>query len=186
MLETERLKLIPLSYTQVEKFRHLDSRLEDELGLTRNERELTTHFRDALSKYVMPWIQADPDNYLFSTIWVIVEKTTNTIAGDIGFKGKADENGFIEIGYSTQPKYRIQGYMTEAIGALCAWAFTHVEVKAVIAETMDSNIASIKALRKNGFEDFKYTKPITPETNHIIDPSVKMIWHIKERNKQGQ
>ncbi len=177
MLLTERLKLIPLTYQQVEKFRHLDSRLEDELGLTRHERELTLHYSNALAKYTMPWIKADPENYLFCTVWLIVEKETNIIAGDIGFKRKADENGYIEIGYSTQPKFRLQGYITEAIGALCKWAFTHKEVKAVIAETREDNIASIKALRKNGFEDFKYTKPLLPEANHITDHSFKMKWH---------
>jgi ribosomal-protein-alanine N-acetyltransferase len=176
MLETPRLKLIPLTYEQVEKFRHLDSRLEDELGLTRNERELTTQFRDALIKYVLPWIQADPDNYLFATLWIIVEKATNTIAGDIGFKRKADENGYIEIGYSTQPKYRIQGYMTEAIGALTKWAFSYEEVKAVIAETLETNTASIKVLRNNGFEDFKYSKPVDHGTD-LSHPYIKMIWH---------
>ncbi len=181
MLETARLKLIPLTYEQVEKFRHLDSRLEDELGLTRNERELTTHFRDALSKYTLPWMKDDPENYLFATVWVIVEKASNTIAGDIGFKRKADENGYIEIGYSTQPKYRVQGYMTEAIGAICNWAFTHDEVKAVIAETLEDNVPSIKALRKNGFTDFKYSKPLTSETNQAITSTVKMLWWKKSK-----
>lgn len=176
MLETTRLKLIPLAYEQVEKFRHLDSRLEDELGLTRNERDLTTHFRDALSKYILPWIKDDPDNYLFATVWVIVEKATNTIAGDIGFKRKADENGYIEIGYSTQPKNRVKGYMTEAIGVICNWAFTHDEVKAVIAETIEDNLPSIKVLKKNGFIEFKYTKPINPEANVAENSTVKMIW----------
>lgn len=177
MLETSRLKLIPLTYQQVEKFRHLDSRLEDELGLTRNERELTVQYRDALAKYTLPWMKADPDNYLFATVWIIVEKSTNTVAGDIGFKRKADENGYIEIGYSTQPKYRIQGYMTEAIGALIKWAFTHEEVKAVIAETLETNIASIKVLRNNGFENFIYSKPLTPGADLSYDPKIKMIWH---------
>jgi RimJ/RimL family protein N-acetyltransferase len=182
MLETTRLKLIPLTYEQVEKFRHLDSRLEDELCLMRNERELTIQFRDALSKYTLPWMKADPDNYLFATVWVIVEIATNTIAGDIGFKGKADdESGYIEIGYSTQPKYRIQGYMTEAIGAICNWAFTHDEVKAVIAETLEDNIPSIKVLRKNGFTDFKYSKPLTPETNQAAASTVKMKWWKKTK-----
>jgi len=111
-LETERLRLIPLSLEQAEMFTHLDSRLEDSLGLNRAERELTIHFRDAIRKYTLQWMKDDPENYLFATIWVIVEKASNTVAGDIGFKRKPDENGYVEIGYSTQPKFRVQGYMT--------------------------------------------------------------------------
>ena len=181
MLETKRLKLIPLTYEQTEKFIHLDSRLEDELGLTRAERELTIQYRNAIRKYILPWIKNDPDNYLFATIWIIVEKTSNTIAGEIGFKRKADENGYIELGYSTQPKFRIQGYMTEAISAIVKWAFTFKEVKAVIAETTDKNIPSIKVLRKNGFMDFNYSKPPEPGTENIHNKDVKMIWHILEK-----
>jgi RimJ/RimL family protein N-acetyltransferase len=182
ILETERLKIMPLNYEQAEMFTHLDSRLEDSLELERAERELTLHFRNAVKKYTLSWIKEDPENYLFSTIWVIVEKESNSIAGDIGFKRKADSNGYIELGYSTQPRFRVQGFMTEAIGAMVEWAFTHPEVKAVIAETHKENIPSIKALKKNGFEVFKYKKP---EGTDMSRPSVNeedMLWHIKERD----
>lgn len=181
-LQTERLKLIALTYEQVEMFTHLDSRLEDALGLERSDRELTLQYRNALRKYTLNWIKDDPDNYLFATVWVIVEKASNTVAGDIGFKRKADSDGYIEIGYSTQPRFRVQGYITEAIGRMVEWAFTHPEVKAVIAETREDNIASIKALKKNGFYEFKYTKP--PEPAHLASmiSDVKMLWHIRERD----
>ncbi len=181
-LETERLRLIPLTLEQVEMFTHLDSRLEDSLGISRAERELTLQYRDAIRKYTINWMKEEPENYLFATIWVIVEKASDTVAGDIGFKRKADENGYIEIGYSTQPKFRVQGYMTEAIGAMVNWAFTHPEVKAVIAETREDNIPSIKALKKNGFYEFKYSKP--PEPAHLASmmSDVKMLWHIRDRD----
>lgn len=183
IIETVRLKIIPLTYGQAEMFTHLDSRLEDSLGLERADRELTTHFRNAIRKYTLHWIKDDPENYLFSTIWIIIEKSSNTVAGDIGFKRKADKNGYVEIGYSTQPKYRFQGYITEAIRAMVNWAFTYPEVKAVIAETASDNTGSIKALRNNGFEIFKYSKPADPVAppQQNKDESA-MIWHIKERD----
>ena len=181
-LQTERLKLIALTYEQVEMFTHLDSRFEDALGLERSDRELTLQYRNALRKYTLNWIKDDPENYLFATVWVIVEKASNTVAGDIGFKRKADSDGYIEIGYSTQPKYRIQGYITEAIGAMVNWAFTHPEVKAVIAETREDNIPSIKALKKNGFYEFKYSKPPEPANLESMMSDVKMLWHIRDRD----
>lgn len=181
ILETERLKLIPLTYEQAEMFTHLDSRLEDSLGLERAERELTLHFRNAVKKYTLTWIKEDPENYLFATIWVIVEKASNSIAGDIGFKRKPDSNGYIELGYSTQPKFRVQGYMTEAIGAMVEWAFTHPEVEAIIAETNRENIPSIKALKRNGFEVFKYTKPVNSDMSRPSVNEEDMLWHIRER-----
>lgn len=183
IIETERLKIIPLSYEQAEMFTHLDSRLEDSLGLERAERELTTHYRNAIRKYTLHWIKDDPENYLFSTIWVIVEKASNTVAGDIGFKRRADVNGYVEIGYSTQPKYRFQGYITEAINAMTQWAFTHQEVNAVIAETAADNAGSIKALKNNGFELFKYSKPPEPSASPHGSNETNMLWHIKYRDE---
>lgn len=182
ILETKRLKIIPLTYEQAEMFTHLDSRLEDSLELVRAERELTTNYRNSIRKYTLHWIKEDPENYLFSTIWVIVEKTSNTVAGDIGFKRKADDNGYVEIGYSTQPKYRFQRFITEAIGAMVKWAFTYPEVKAVIAETASDNTGSIKALKNNGFETFKFSKQAgTAAPPHQVKNDSIMIWHIKER-----
>lgn len=183
ILETNRLKIIPLTYEQAEMFTHLDSRLEDSLGLERAERELTSHYRNAIRKYTLNWIKEDPENYLFSTIWVIVEKASNTVAGDIGFKRKADDHGYVEIGYSTQPKYRFQGYITEAIRAMTDWAFTFPEVKAVIAETASDNAGSIKALKNNGFETFKYSKPADPAASPQNKNETNMLWHIKERDE---
>lgn len=176
MLETQRLKLIPLTYEQVEKLRHLDFKLEDELGLVRSNRDIPDFYKDALQRYTLKWIQADPDNYLFATVWIIIDKSENKIAGDIGFKRKPDEKGYVELGYSTQPIYRGKGYMTEAIGAMVNWAFTFDDVKAVIAETLESNEASIKVLKNNGFTAFEHSKPSSNESGNNVTEQVSMKW----------
>ena len=181
ILETKQLKLIPLSYEQVEMFRHLNDELEDSLGLPHSDREIPEHFRGALLRYTLPWIKEDPENYLFATVWVMIEAESNSIVGDIGFKRKADPSGYVEIGYSTQPRHRRKEFMTEAIGALTSWALTHDEVKAVIAETLEINDASIKALRTNGFTEFHYVKPVTGENRIPENPDVKMLWWKKTR-----
>lgn len=178
MLETTRLKLIPLSFEQVEKFRQLNNELEDELGLNRFDRELTERYKDALQKYTLEWIRNDPVNILFATVWIMVEKESNSIAGDIGFKRKADVNGNIEIGYSVQPKFRRKGYATEAIGELCKWAFTHSEVFAILAETLEDNEASIKALKNNGFIEVKHTREDNLISSNNTHSESNMTWHI--------
>lgn len=103
----------------------------------------------------MPWIQQDPENYLFATIWAIIDKNENVIVGDIGFKRKPNENGEMEIGYSTQPAYQRRGYMNEAIGEMLKWAFKDARVKSILAETREDNMPSIKVLKKNSFTEFK-------------------------------
>lgn len=84
-------------------------------------------------------------------IWIPVQRDENTIVGDAGFKGWPDREGTVEIGYGTAPSYRCGGYATEAVQALVRWAFSHPEVKRVVAECAPGNAASIRVLEKNGF-----------------------------------
>ena len=178
LIESDIIKLLSLTPEQVEMFRHTDNRLEDSLKLKRSGRLITEQYSNALGRYTLNWMKEDPAGELFATIWIVIEKSSNSIAGELGFKRKADENGFIEIGYSIQPDYRNKGYITESIRMLSAWAFNYPEVKAIIAETLDDNIPSIKALSKNGFSRFQYSRPFEPEAAGYTHDTDKMIWHI--------
>ncbi|MCS3284181.1 GNAT family N-acetyltransferase [Bacteroides salyersiae] len=51
--------------------------------------------------------------------------------------------------------YRNHGYMTEALKALCKWAFDIAGVQSVIAETEKDNIASQYVLQKSKMKQFK-------------------------------
>lgn len=73
------------------------------------------------------------------------------IIGNIGFKGRPDANGTVEIGYSMRPAFQGRGYATEAAHGLIAWAFSHPEVRRVVAETFPDLKPSIRVLEKNGF-----------------------------------
>ena len=76
-------------------------------------------------------------------------------AGDLigicGFKGRPDEAGSVEIGYSILSNYQCLGYATEAVARLVGWAFSHNNVNEVCAETLPHLIQSIRVLEKNGF-----------------------------------
>jgi RimJ/RimL family protein N-acetyltransferase len=67
------------------------------------------------------------------------------------FKGGPDESGTVEIAYSILNQFRSQGYATEAVGRLLAWAFSHQNVQEVCAETLPYLRQSIRVLEKNGF-----------------------------------
>ena len=151
IMETQRLKLIPLSYKQVEKFINLNNELEDELGLNPCGRTISNNLKHAIEKYTLKWLSGQPENHLFCTMWIAVEKTQNIIVGDLSFKGAPNSYSGIEIGYGTQPKYQNMGYMTEAVGGMLEWAGKQKNVKFVLAETRKDNPASIKILKKNGF-----------------------------------
>ncbi|HET9847610.1 MAG TPA: GNAT family N-acetyltransferase [Candidatus Dormibacteraeota bacterium] len=81
--------------------------------------------------------------------WLMVLAEEPALVGDVGFKGKPDAEGVVEIGYGVVPAYQRRGLATEAVVGLIAWAFSH-GVRAVIAETEESNAASGRVLRKAG------------------------------------
>ena len=72
------------------------------------------------------------------------------LLGICGFKGRPDEAGLVEIGYSVMSQYRSKGYATEAVGRLLLWAFSHQNVQGVCAETLPHLQQSIRVMEKNG------------------------------------
>jgi ribosomal-protein-alanine N-acetyltransferase len=81
----------------------------------------------------------------------LVEKGTGLCVGGIGFKGRPDSAGSVEIGYGICTSRQGQGLMSEAVGRLCELA--RVEgAHSVSAETDSANIASQRVLEKSGFD----------------------------------
>ncbi|WP_163103196.1 GNAT family N-acetyltransferase [Peribacillus alkalitolerans] len=83
-------------------------------------------------------------------VWLVLLKDTNQVIGDIGFKGKPDHQGKVEIGYGIAPTSQRNGYATEAVNGLIHHAFSTGKVVKVVAECLKDNIASIKVLEKVG------------------------------------
>lgn len=90
--------------------------------------------------------------------WIVVHKSDGIVIGDIGFKGKPDKNGVVEIGYGFLKNYWNNGYATEAVGALIQWAFNTSKVEKVIADTLQDNYGSIRVLEKIGMKKVGYTE----------------------------
>jgi len=84
--------------------------------------------------------------YLVSTV-----EGLSQLVGICGFKGRPDNTGSVEIGYSILDQYQNMGYATEAVNRLVAWAFNHHEVCEVSAETLPHLQQSIRVMEKNGF-----------------------------------
>jgi RimJ/RimL family protein N-acetyltransferase len=97
-------------------------------------------------------IESDPGAWLFGTSWQIVSRESRLILGELGFKG-IHPNGEIEIGYTTRSEHRCRGVMTEAVDALCRFAFSQTEfsITVISASTKEGNTASEKVLIRNGF-----------------------------------
>jgi RimJ/RimL family protein N-acetyltransferase len=150
-LETERLVIIPLTFSQLVKYAKNDSSLEEELKLNKTIRTISPELIEALEVTFLPNVSDPEKNYLFSTLWTIILKDQNKMIGDLCFVGEPNENGEVEIGYGTHEEFRGNGYMVEAVKGLIHWAADQPKIKAVIASTDKNNIASCLVLEKNHF-----------------------------------
>lgn len=95
-------------------------------------------------------VAASPEHARYG-IWVIVERASGAVIGDIGFFGVPGPDATLEVGYSVAPAHRRRGYATEAARALVAWAFEQPRVRTIVARCDQENEASIRTLERVGF-----------------------------------
>lgn len=57
-----------------------------------------------------------------------------------------------EMGYILLDEYKGHGIMTQAVGMICAEAFSKLDILRITAEVFSPNIASCRILEKNGFD----------------------------------
>ena len=70
-----------------------------------------------------------------------------------GFKGKPDDSGTVEIGYSLLPEFQHRGFAVEAVRGWLNFAFQHGTVERVIAHTLANLQSSIRVLDRTGFSN---------------------------------
>ncbi len=152
MVETDRLLIIPLNQEQLELYLEANGKLEKKLQLTESGRTFSPEVKKMVLKDILVKMKAvSGDNFLYFTFWIVVQKATKLIVAELGFKGEPSELGEIEIGYGTMPFERGKGFMTEAVGGMVAWAKNRSGVQAILAETEETNLASIRIVEKNNF-----------------------------------
>ena len=91
-----------------------------------------------------------PDQWQWYAMWIIDLRDGPHI-GNLCFKG-LDTNGMVEIGYGILEGYQGQGFATETVDAVAAWALRQPAVTHVEAETEPDNRASQRVLEKCGFQ----------------------------------
>jgi RimJ/RimL family protein N-acetyltransferase len=155
-IESERLKLIPLTYEQLLLLRQSRALMETSIGLTPSNMLVdplyTNEIADALDNFWLPNALAHPDQYFWYTDWELVHKSTNTSIGGMGFAGYPNDDGEAEIGYMIDGNQHNKGFATEALQTMIEWAFTHSFVKTIIVHTYADNLPSRRLLNKCGFD----------------------------------
>ncbi|MEZ5030269.1 MAG: GNAT family N-acetyltransferase [Saprospiraceae bacterium] len=84
--------------------------------------------------------------------WAIIRKEDQVFLGDIGYWRIDKENAFGEIGYSLDPRYWRNGYMSEAFTVVLPYAFRNMGLHRVEANVNVDNVASSTLLMRAGFQ----------------------------------
>lgn len=155
MIKTERLSLIPCSLEIIE------AAMRDKGELSRMIDATVPggwpHFPEALP-YARNTLLKDPAAGSW-WMYLFIDRAEKRLVGSGGFKGRPDGKT-AEIGYEIAPECRGKGYATEAARGLVDYAFSHDEVKAVIAHTLAEVNASNSVLQKIGMRfDGEYSDP---------------------------
>ncbi len=169
-LTTAHLRLFPVTPDILRRAAH-SGEMAPLLGLdtdpmTHDERKV----RRAVYKYKCVLCARYPFDMVFCTAWPLVELSTGKLVGEVGFKGPPDNDGGMEIGYSTRAAFRNRGYMSEAVDALCRYAFESppLFLKYVFATTLPDNLASHRVLSKCGFIQVGHVEEL-------------LLWHLYQR-----
>ena len=131
----------------------------DELRLPDSE-EIAPRF---LLEFVIDRLSRDPENnFWWSPRLIVVDQL---IVGMCGFKSPPDINGSVEIGYGIVASQQSQGFATQATHLLVEEGFSNSEIKAIVAYTIPSNLASWRVLEKNQF--MRSGSKIDPEDGEV-------------------
>ncbi|AVQ38158.1 GNAT family N-acetyltransferase [Clostridium botulinum] len=154
LIQTERLELIPLTLNQLKLWIEDIYQLEKELDCSYKAESMEGFFLEVV-KGQYEITQKDPNNYLWHSFFFLVRKEDRVVVGSADFKDIPNENGEVEIGYGLGKEFEHNGYMTEAVKAMCGWALKQNGVTSVIAETDLEGLASQKILKRCGFKKDK-------------------------------
>ncbi|KEI04417.1 GNAT family N-acetyltransferase [Clostridium botulinum] len=159
IIQTERLELIPLSLNQLKLWIEDIITLEKELDCSYKAEPMKGFFLEIV-KNQYEITRKDPNNYLWHSFFFLVRKEDRVVVGSADFKDVPNENGEVEIGYGLGKEFEHNGYMTEAVQAMCEWALKQNGVTSVIAETDLYGFASQRILERCGFRKYREEETI--------------------------
>lgn len=154
MIETERLELIPLTMHQLQLWIEDVPALDKELSCTYKAEPMEGFFLEIV-KGQLEISKNDSDNYKWHSFWFLIRKIDRIVVGSADFKDIPNRSMEVEIGYGLGKAYEHNGYMTEAVRAMCDWAMKQETVSHIIAETDIDGYASQRILKRCGFVEEK-------------------------------
>ncbi|MEH2181661.1 GNAT family N-acetyltransferase [Nostoc sp.] len=150
-ITTQRLELLPCSLEVAQAVVTRNKpQVEKLLGVWVPDDWYASEVLDFFPMYAQMLV--DDPSQLGWGIWLMIHVADSTLIGDLGFGGKPDRTGTVEMGYEVLSAYRQQGFAFEAVKALVDFAFTQPELKRIIAHSPEDHVASIRILEKLGMQ----------------------------------
>lgn len=153
-IDTPRLHIFPLTPEQVRLWVEDLPALERELGYAYRGVPLEERPLEAL-RQLLAQGEREPRSQLYCAPWMLVHKEDRAIIGSAGFKAPPDREGELEISYAMGTAYRRQGFMTEAVEAICRWALAQPGISHITAETDLVSYPSQRILERLGFQKYR-------------------------------
>ena len=154
ILHSNHLNIKPLSLSELKTYIRSRNHFERLNSLSVTNEELADAYceeiMETISSHQQAWQNKNTD-YLFFTLWLIIEKKSNTIVGQFTFNGKPNSEGEVEIFFSIDEQHRRKGFGFEATEAILKWASENELFKVVLVEAFRENDAAKASLKKLGF-----------------------------------
>jgi RimJ/RimL family protein N-acetyltransferase len=148
-IRTQRLLIVPLTFSQLQLCLTDLPALEAELGLSISRDVFTKRVQRAIQMKLKRMNNTEEIHHPWQTYWLVVVSEDKFGAGLAGFKGVPNESESTEIGYGIDPAYQNKGYTSEAVQSLVDWALGHSFCNKVTATEVE-NPASRRLLEKLG------------------------------------
>jgi [ribosomal protein S5]-alanine N-acetyltransferase len=165
-IHTDRLMLVPVTLEITKSLLEASTKEIEKLQIKTDKAWPREDTMD-----ILPIINASlekdkiPSGYEF---WMIVKKDNMHVIGDIGFHGKPNEKGEVEVGYGLVEHERGKGFGFEALEAIMDWLYLQESVKVIKADCSIDNTPSARILEKVGMKEvsrdhemiyWEFTKP---------------------------
>ena len=148
-LSTARLQVVPGTEALIEADLAGRESLSRQLDAEVPENWPPEHYDRPAMEYSLAFLRDNPGARGWALWYLLLGDAgggRRTTVGIIGFKGKPDADGAVEIGYSVLSQFQRRGYASEAVAALLEWAFSFDGVGRVVAETYPELVASIRVI----------------------------------------
>ena len=144
-MQTERLNLRELKFSDVEKIHELNSLPEVDEFNTLGIPESIAVTRQLVSNWLSLQNEAPRMKYVF-----VIENNINVFIGLIGINIGKPSYKSAEIWFKLHPKFWNKGYATEAVNRIFIFSFAELSLHRIEAGCAVKNVASKRVLEKVG------------------------------------